>query len=612
MSMHTGTDLAIKTGWFKIENACRLALSFGLCYVWIDTCCIDKSSSAKLQEAINSMFRWYELANICFAYLADVSASEDLSVEGSSFRRCRWFKRGWTLQELLAPIEVAFYDKTWKPISTRGNITDLIGAITGIRPLYLSYAYRREGMCHTLSTVSVAERMSWMDRRETTRPEDLAYCLLGIFDINMPMLYGEGSKAFQRLQEEIMKKSDDNTLLSWGYQELCSNWLLEEESLLAPHPCSFRGCRDIEPCSMEGFNAASFSMNQRGLQMNVPIRFDLTHQLLAYMILSCSPRLETECFPEESTLKTFVAIPLISASACKEFQRGQGTQKGEYLRPKWCRPTLVSEEFLSQAKSISIVIRRCPERLRIFEELPLSIALPSVPISQSYIILGTYPPQPIGSQLISLQADSSQNLPDSAADNPPPPDLQSKIPQSMIYSKEHQTMIRIGVPTLGNFVVVLEYQAEAWRLTPGINVWRCLDINCRVFKSPGNFDLEALHSLSITQDFTCLLEVDSNFRGDRYMFNIGMRADAYLVIPLTKDEELSGFTDIHISVVPPLGNYYEQEEVGRQEGTGIDMLDWAQDLKRRTQFHRKVFPGLLNCVHEQLMKSFPTYSTAHS
>lgn len=261
MSVHTGADLATKTGWFKIDNACRLALSFGLDYVWIDTCCIDKSSSAELQEAINSMFRWYELAKRCFAYLADVSASEHLSVEGSSFRRCRWFKRGWTLQELLAPIEVAFYDKDWKPISTRENIGGLIVVITGIRPRYLSNAYRREGIYHTLSTVSVAERMSWMYKRETTRPEDLAYCLLGIFDINMPMLYGEGSKAFQRLQEEIMKKSDDNTLLSWGYQEPCSNWRLEEESLLAPHPSSFRGCRDIESCSMEGFNAASFSMN---------------------------------------------------------------------------------------------------------------------------------------------------------------------------------------------------------------------------------------------------------------------------------------------------------------------------------------------------------------
>ncbi|RGP67940.1 heterokaryon incompatibility [Fusarium sporotrichioides] len=171
MSIHTGTDLETKNGWLKIWNACRFTMYFGLRYVWIDTCCIDKSSSAELQEAINSMFR---------------------CLERSSFRRSRWFKRGWTLQELLAPIEVVFYDKDWKGISTRGSIGDLIGVITGIRPGYLSNDYRQhEGIRDKLSTASVAERMSWMNKRETTRPEDVAYCLLGIFDINMPMLYGE-------------------------------------------------------------------------------------------------------------------------------------------------------------------------------------------------------------------------------------------------------------------------------------------------------------------------------------------------------------------------------------------------------------------------------------
>ncbi|KAJ0131509.1 DENN domain-containing protein [Fusarium oxysporum f. sp. albedinis] len=322
MSMDTGTNLTNKTGWSKINGACNLTSSFGLSYVWIDTCCIDKSSSAELQEAINSMFKWYELAEICFAYLVDVSVQQDIRVQGSSFRQCRWFKRGWTLQELLAPIEVAFYYQDWKPISTRAQTRDLIESITGIRQLYLSRPTPGQRIYDKLSSASVAERMSWMDKRETTRPEDLAYCLLGIFEINMPMLYGEGSKAFQRLQEQIMKRSDDCTLLSWGYQELCSNWRWEQASLLAPHPSSFRNCKDIEPCSMEGFNAASFSMNQRGLQMKVPICFDSTHQLLAYMILNCSPRSETECFPEKGAPKSFVAIPLISTSAYDEFEMG--------------------------------------------------------------------------------------------------------------------------------------------------------------------------------------------------------------------------------------------------------------------------------------------------
>lgn len=604
MSVDTGADLTTKTGWFKIENACRLALSFGLSYVWIDTCCIDKSSSAELQEAINSMFKWYELANICFAYLADVSSYEDPSVQGSSFRLCRWFKRGWTLQELLAPIEVAFYDQDWKPISTRGKIQDLTGVITGIRPLYLFSPPRHRRIYDTLSRASVAERMSWMDKRETTRPEDLAYCVLGIFEINMPMLYGEGSKAFQRLQEEIMKKNDDSTLLSWGYQELCSNWRWEEASLLAPHPSSFRYCRDIAPCSLKGFNAASFSMNQRGLQMKVPVRVDLTHQLLAYMILNCSPRSETECLPEKGTPKCFVAIPLISTSAYNESQMNEGTQKGEYLRPKWCRPTLVSEEFLRQAKSISLVIRRSPERSHIFQELPLSIAFPPVPVPQGYIILGTYPPQPIGGQFISLQRYRSQNIADLAEEILPPLDPQKKIPPSIIHSKTDQRMIRIQVPPLGTFVVVLGYRAVAWRVTQGMTVWECLDMNCRVFKSPDSFDLEALHSLSITQDFTGLPEVNSQFRGDRYMFNIDMRANAYFNIQLSKAQERLGTTDIYISMPHPLDNSHEQEEVEMQEGLEVSMLDYVQHWRRMAHFHGNASPGLIDSVRKELIKRF--------
>ncbi|KNB04411.1 hypothetical protein FOXG_19287 [Fusarium oxysporum f. sp. lycopersici 4287] len=585
MSVDTGTNLATMAGWFKIKNACRLTLSFGLSYVWIDTCCIDKSSSAELQEAINSMFKWYELANICFAYLADVSVYEDIRMKGSSFRHCRWFKRGRTLQELLAPIEVAFYDQDWRPISTRGQTKDLIEVITGIRPLYLSRLPRDERIYETLSRASVAERMSWMAKRETTRPEDLAYCLLGLFDINMPMLYGEGSKAFQRLQEEIMKKCDDCTLLSWGYQELCSNWRWEQASLLAPHPSSFKYCRDIEPCSLEGFNAASFSMNQRGLQMKVP----------------------TECFPETGAPKSFVAIPLISTSAYNESQIGEGTQEGEYLRPKWCRPTLVSKKFLSQAKSISLVIRRSSDRLRIFRELPLSIAFPPIPIPQGYIILGTYPPQPIGSQFISLQPYPSQVIADSAEEILPPP-----VPSSIIYSKEDQRMIRIKVPPLGTFVVVLGYRAVARRVTWGMTFWQCLNINCRVFKLPDRFDLEALHSLSITQDFTNLQEFNSQFRGDRYIFNIGVRANAYIAIQFSKEQKELGITDVYISMAHPLDNSHEQEEVETQEGTEINMLNWLQDHRRMAQLHGQASPRLTDSVRRELMTSFPTYSTAHS
>ncbi|CAF3556016.1 unnamed protein product [Fusarium graminearum] len=604
----TGNDVATKAGWSKIEHACRLALSFGLRYVWVDTCCIDKSSSAELQEAINSMFRWYEVAQICFAYLSDVSASDDHTVKGSSFRRSRWFKRGWTLQELIAPIEVAFYDKYWKPIFTRGNKADLIEAVTGIGKCYLSNGYQDRDIRNILSTASVAERMAWMDKRKTTRPEDLAYCLLGIFDINMPMLYGEGSKAFWRLQYEIMKKSDDSSLLIWGYQELYEDWRFEEGSLLAPHPSSFRHCGDIEPCPLEGFNTPSFLMSQRGIQMEVPIRIDLTHKFLVYMILGCSPRVETGSYLEQRPPKSFVAIPLISTSALSIFKQGQGTRKGEYLRPKWCRPVLVSKEFISQANTISIVIRHPSERLGEFEELPISIAPSPVPITQGYTILGTYPPQPIGSGLVLIQADSSQHIPDI----PPPPTLQKKFPDplSMLYSKEHETMIQISIPKLGIFLVVLGYRAVAWGMIGGWNIWQCLDIKCRAFKSPDNIHLEALQTLSITQDYNHLPEISSIFRVDRYIINIGAETDMYLVIRLSNKEMLTRMTDIHMSVTYQLDIFHEQEVSLKQGENKSNMPYPVPEIKRSDHFHTKVSPKLLNCVKEQLEKDFPKNSTA--
>ncbi|OIW27820.1 hypothetical protein CONLIGDRAFT_551906, partial [Coniochaeta ligniaria NRRL 30616] len=171
----------------------------GLAYVWIDTICIDKSSSAELSEAINSMFKWYRNAAICYAYLSDVP---QVRLEYS-----RWFTRGWTLQEMIAPQELRFYDANWDALGTKSDLLDRLCDITGVDTTAL-----RGG---NLRFFSVARKMSWASRRQTTREEDIAYCLLGIFDISMPLLYGEGSKAFIRLQEQIIKEYDDESLFAW-------------------------------------------------------------------------------------------------------------------------------------------------------------------------------------------------------------------------------------------------------------------------------------------------------------------------------------------------------------------------------------------------------------
>lgn len=213
-------------GYTKIEKTCRLALDRGFKYAWIDTCCIDKSSSAELSEAINSMFSYYRLAAVCFVYLADFPRVPEcyldlLNYAGMSekdyeeneqirfFRNARWFSRGWTLQELIAPRHLIFFNSDWQTIGTKSTFKDLLAKVTGIDAQVLLGEMN-------VSSVPVAVRMSWAAKRDTTRTEDIAYCLLGIFDVNMPLIYGEGWKAFQRLQEEILRTTNDTSILAWS------------------------------------------------------------------------------------------------------------------------------------------------------------------------------------------------------------------------------------------------------------------------------------------------------------------------------------------------------------------------------------------------------------
>lgn len=211
----------------KIARCCALAASEGHQYVWIDTCCIDKTSSAELSEAINSMYRWYQNSKICYAYLEDVSVdSLDVMQE---FHSSRWFTRGWTLQELLAPRNVAFYDKRWTKIGDKSRLLDQILEITGIQ----------HNDTFKPTSASVAAKMSWASQRLTTRSEDLAYCLMGLFDVNMPLLYGEGEKAFLRLQHEIIKNYDDESIFAWR------DSTLEQSGMFALSPAAFADSGNI-------------------------------------------------------------------------------------------------------------------------------------------------------------------------------------------------------------------------------------------------------------------------------------------------------------------------------------------------------------------------------
>ena len=242
----------------KIMMLARQAQKDGLKYAWMDTCCIDKTSSAELGEAINSMFKWYQRARVCYAYLEDVDVRSNLESVSVDFSSSQWFKRGWTLQELIAPSNVRFFSKEWVEIGNKAEMVDLLHSATRIDKDVL-----RGGQ---LNRVSVARRMSWAASRQTTREEDIAYCLLGIFELNMPTIYGEGSKAFMRLQEEIIKEYDDHSLLAWQAisESFPSGTLFR--GVLATSPAEFGQSYDIEPFrDLDGTNP--LTITSKGLQI---------------------------------------------------------------------------------------------------------------------------------------------------------------------------------------------------------------------------------------------------------------------------------------------------------------------------------------------------------
>ncbi|KAI5371968.1 hypothetical protein J4E82_009345 [Alternaria postmessia] len=200
------------------------------------------------------MYNWYRQAKVCYVALEDLPAHVGLE---DQIAKCRWFTRGWTLQELLAPSNVEFYDQDWTFRGRRKDHTDTISKFTSIptKVLLKPKAIYKE---------SVGARMSWASKRVTKRTEDMAYCLLGIFEINMPLIYGEGKRAFLRLQEEIIKRSNDLTILGWDNVVMprTKKWdsLVE---VFATSPAAFARSADLQKTS-SGLGP-EFSITNRGL-----------------------------------------------------------------------------------------------------------------------------------------------------------------------------------------------------------------------------------------------------------------------------------------------------------------------------------------------------------
>jgi hypothetical protein len=193
-----------KHGYNKIRFCGDQAQQDGLQYFWVDTCCIDKTDRAELSHAIQSMFFWYQNATKCYVYLSDVSTRKRKFVDTQhiectwepAFRSSRWFTRGWTLQELLAPSVVEFFSQEWDRLGDKTSLGSLIRRITGISQDVLN------GLPLSQSTIN--ERLRWTEGRETKQEEDRVYSLLGIFDVELAPMYGEGAAAaFKRLMNEI-------------------------------------------------------------------------------------------------------------------------------------------------------------------------------------------------------------------------------------------------------------------------------------------------------------------------------------------------------------------------------------------------------------------------
>lgn len=294
-----------KKGFSKIKGCCEQAKKDGFSYVWIDCCCIDKKSSAELTESINSMFKWYQWADTCYVFLSDVENdgyNQTLDVD-DQFSKSNWFNRGWTLQELLAPPMLKFFSKDWRslgPSIIRGSKYVDVGDYGGRNEaeiLFLTKLVRITNIPYEalagqsfIDQYSVAQRMSWASERQTTRPEDIAYSLMGIFRVSMPVLYGEGRlRAFRRLQHEIIKMTLDQSIFCW-----MAATRTKFTGILAESPTQFKSSFDVEQDTKSRnalFSMTNWGLQIRGLQVfrvEDDLYFDQKYDELYFAILGCT------------------------------------------------------------------------------------------------------------------------------------------------------------------------------------------------------------------------------------------------------------------------------------------------------------------------------------
>lgn len=374
----------------KVHDACLQARADGYDYIWIDTCCINKVSSAELSEAINSMFAWYRDSNICYAFLNDLADDDH-----ESFAECRWWTRGWTLQELIAPGNVIFFDRNWTKVGDKSTLGKQIAKITRISEDILTGK-------RSMGTASIANRMGWAARRTTTRPEDMAYCLMGIFSVNMPLLYGEGMRAFIRLQEEIMKYSTDQTLFAWVDKDAPDD---KEYGLLAPSPQCFETTHLAISYDPQG-KAAPYTMTNEGISIQMLLRKaeQIVHNNAHYQmyngLLSCPPPSFVDA--------TFLCVYLVKNGTSEDgYARIRASRLGEV--PILITTDLTASEsvldktadIISQRRQIYVRPRPESQRPEIDSLYPWHfINLAGRPPDSQYELLAMYRMTNVGTQRI--------------------------------------------------------------------------------------------------------------------------------------------------------------------------------------------------------------------
>nr|OQO26990.1 hypothetical protein B0A51_05007 [Rachicladosporium sp. CCFEE 5018] len=354
-------------GYQKVIDCCFLAKSRGLDYVWIDTCCIDKGSSAELSESINSMWQWYSRAKECYAFLADVDSTATppgRPFESRPYKSSAWFSRGWTLQELLAPRVVIFCDFLWRPMGEKldGFILDELTRITPIpRDCLISH--------HVLHNACVAKKFSWAATRTTTRPEDMAYCLLGLLGINMPLLYGEGKKAFLRLQQEIIRQTSDESVFVWRDPAADEEYSC---GLLASDVAAFAHSGDVRTADL--VRRVPYSFTNQGLDLHATAQnLQIEEHSCFYIPLNC----EILGFAEHTVLPCGIVVTEIrnrySRVNTHEFRRFWSS-----LDSSLPAPSEVTQRFIirlqrwdSEYEPAMVVLKRMIQRILVLRAVRL-------------------------------------------------------------------------------------------------------------------------------------------------------------------------------------------------------------------------------------------------